>query len=137
MNRLRGHIRAIETHGGITLADVEAGGHLFSAIMLETPASAPYLAVDKDVWVLFKETEVSLAKNLSGEISLRNRIPAKVLRITRGAILSEVALESSGLPLASIITTRAVERLLLKEGDEVTALVKANEVSISGAGDEL
>jgi molybdate transport system regulatory protein len=137
MNRLRGQISGIETNGHISLVDVAVGDLTFAAILLESPLSAPYLAVGNAVTVLFKETEVSLAKNLSGQISLRNRINARVQRIIHGEILSEVQLDHCGQPLVSIVTSRSVKRLDLQEGDAVEALVKANEVSLMEADHEL
>ncbi len=133
MNQLRGRIAAVETNGFVSLVDVAVGSDTFTAILLETPASAPYLAAGREVQVLFKETEVSLAKGLSGLLSLRNRIRARVQDIRRGEILSEVALDYHGHTLASIITTRAVARLALQAGDEVEALIKANEISLREA----
>ena len=133
MNRLRGRITGIESNDHLSLVDVAVGSDTFTGMLLETPLDAPYLAVGNAVTVLFKETEVSLAKNLSGLLSLRNRIPVKVERLRRGVILSEVVLDYQGQPLTSIITTRAVVRLELHEGDEVEALIKANEVSLMEA----
>ncbi len=137
MNRLRGRITGIESNDHLSLVNVAVGSDTFTALLLETPLAAPYLAVGNAVTVLFKETEVSLAKNLSGLISLRNRIPVKVERIRRGVILSEVVLDYQGQQLTSIITTRAVTRLELHEGDEVEALIKANEVSLMENNDDL
>lgn len=136
MNRLLGTISAIESNGHLSLVDVVAGRDVFTAMLLETPESAPHLRVGNRVAVLFKETEVSLAKDLSGRISLRNRIPCTVRGIREGDILCEVSLDRDGQPLSSIVTTRAVRRLELRAGDTVEALVKANEVSIAEAGDE-
>lgn len=130
MNRLPGTITAIESNDHLSLVDVLAGQDIFTAMLLETPQSAPHLKVGNAVAVLFKETEVSLAKGLSGKLSLRNRVRCIVRKIRRGDILSEVVLDCSGRALTSIITTRAVNRLELQEGDEVEALVKANEVSL-------
>ena len=137
MNRLRGQISGIESNGHVSLVDVKVGGDTFSAILLEAPQSASYLKVGNTVQVLFKETEVSLAKNLSGQISLRNRMTATVKQIRHGEILSEVLLDYHGLAIVSIITSRSVRRLELKEGDAVEALVKANEVSLMEAEHEL
>ena len=130
MNQLRGRIVAIESNDHLSLVDVEIGGDTFSAMLLETPDSAPYLAIGNEVQLLFKETEVSLAKNLSGQISLRNRVQGRVRAVRSGAILSEVVLEYRGQTLTSIITTRSIKRLDIKQGDEVEALIKANEVSL-------
>lgn len=137
MNRLIATITAIESNDHLALVDVLAGQDTFTAMLLETPQSAPHLKVGNTVAVLFKETEVSLAKNLSGQISLRNRVRATVRQIRRGDILSEVVLDHAGQMLTSIITTRAVKRLELQEGDEVEALVKANEVSLVEVQNEL
>lgn len=131
MNRLRGKISGIESNGHVSLVDVAVNGDTFAAILLEAPDSAPYLAVGNAVEVLFKETEVSLAKNLSGLISLRNRISGTVRTIRKGEILSEVVLDCGGHPVTSIITSRSIVRLNIKEGDEVEALIKANEVALT------
>ena len=131
MNRLRGQISAIESNGHVSLVDVAVNGDSFACILLEAPDNAPYLAVGNEVNVLFKETEVSLAKDLSGLISLRNRIRGTVRHIRKGEILSEVVLDCSGEQLTSIITSRSIGRLDIKEGDEVEALIKANEVTLT------
>lgn len=135
MNALRGRIHAVQCDGHLSLVDVVVDDAVFTAILLETPQSAPYLAPGSPVRLLFKETEVSLAKNLSGQLSLRNRFVATVAAIVRGAIMSEVKLDYQGRPVSSIITTRAVERLQLAVGEEVEALVKANEMSLMEIAD--
>lgn len=137
MNRISGNIAAIQCNGHLSLVDVAVGGDTFTAILLETPDSSLYLKAGTAVALLFKETEVSLAKNLSGLISLRNRFAVTVRAITRGEIMSEVALDYKGQPLSCVITTRAVDRLELAVGDTAEALVKANEMSLMEDGDDL
>ena len=137
MNRLTGTIIAIESNDHLSLVDVIAGQDTYTAMLLETPRSAPHLKVGNTVAILFKETEVSLAKDLAGQISLRNRVRGTVRQIRRGDILCEVVLDRNGQTLTSIITTRAATRLALQIGDEVEALVKANEVSLVEVRDEL
>ena len=136
MNRLRGRIKGIESNGHVSLVDVDVDGQVFVAILLESPQTAPYLVEGNAVDVLFKETEVSLAKNLTGLISLRNRVQTAVRHIHKGEILSEVELDYHGRSLTSIVTSRSIARLELKEGDAVEALVKANEVSLQEVTDE-
>jgi molybdopterin-binding protein len=130
MNQLKGTITAIESNRHMSLVDVAVGGDVFSATLLETPETADYLKVGNQVTLLFKETEVALAKNLSGTISLRNRFAVTVRNIERGDILSAVGLDYAGKALTSVITTRAVDRLQLAAGDTVEALVKANEIAL-------
>lgn len=130
MNKLYGRITAIESNDHVSLVDVEVAGDSFTATLLETPEDSPYLKVGNRVAVLFKETEVSLAKNLSGMISLRNRLRARVVEVRSGVILSEVVMEYHGHPISSIITTRSIKRMDIKPGDELEAMVKANEMSL-------
>lgn len=130
MNQLKGTIAAVQSNGHLSLVDVSIGSDTFTSILLETPDSTPYLKPGSAVALLFKATEVSLAKNLSGLISLRNRIPVVVRGIQRGEIISEVELDYRGQVFYSIITTRAVDRLALAVGDAAEALVKANEMSV-------
>lgn len=137
MNCFFGIILAIESNEHLSLVDVQSGQDTYTAMLLETPQNAPHLKVGHAVTILFKETEVALAKNLSGEISLRNRIPSIVREIRRGDILCEVILERNGQQLTSIITRRAANRLALQIGDAVEALVKANEVSLMEVRDAL
>jgi molybdate transport system regulatory protein len=136
MNSLRGKISGIESNGHVSLVDIKVGNDTFSSILLEAPDVASYLKLGNAVMVLFKETEVSLAKNLSGQISLRNRMNAIVKHVRIGEILSEVALDYHGETIVSIVTSRSVKRLGLAEGDKVEALVKANEVALMEAGHE-
>jgi molybdopterin-binding protein len=130
MNRLNGIISNIEHNDSISLVDVSVESIVLSATLLETPSSASYLRIGAPVTLLFKETEVSLAKNLQGQLSLRNRIPANLLSIELGAILSAVTLQCFENKLVSVITTRAVKQLNLNAGDMVEALVKANEIAL-------
>lgn len=119
----------------MALVDVVVGAHFFTATLLETPGTADYLRVGSNVTLLFKETEIALAKNLSGMISLRNRISVSVQRIERGAILSAVTLDFEGMRLVSVITTRAIEQLQIDVGDQLEALVKANEIALMAGHD--
>lgn len=130
MNKLKGTIAAIESNRHMSLVDVAVGGDVFSATLLETPETADYLKVGNPVTLLFKETEVSLAKGLSGLISMRNRLAATVQGMERGDIMSAIALDYCGHSITSVITTRAVARLGLAVGDAVEALVKANEIAL-------
>jgi molybdate transport system regulatory protein len=137
MNKLRGRITRIESNDHVSLVDVDVSGDSFTATLLETPDDAAYLQVGNVVDVLFKETEVSLAKGLSGLISLRNRMQTTVKLVRSGVILSEVLLDYRGQQISSIITSRSIRRMDIKPGDEVEALVKANEVTLMEIEDGL
>jgi molybdate transport system regulatory protein len=130
MNRLSGRITNIQQSGAVILVDVDVDGHGFSAMLIESASHPEWLFQGNKVDLVFKETEVSLAKNLSGMISMRNRMKCTVHQIERGELLSKVSLNFQKDTVTSAITTRSVDSLELKPGDEVEALVKANEVSL-------
>lgn len=133
MNTLQGEIATVDTDGNLSLVDIGLQtGHRMSALVVETPARCPWLQLGQPVQVLFKETEVSIAKNLTGDISLRNRLPGTIRQIRTGGLLAEITLESLGETVVSIITERSAQRLQLAVGDDVEWLVKANEISLRG-----
>jgi molybdate transport system regulatory protein len=130
MNKLSGIITKIQQSGAILLVDVDVDEHGFSAMLIESATQPEWLQTGNTIDLVFKETEVSLAKNLSGMISMRNRMRCTVQYIERGELLSKVELKFKGYPITSAITTRSVDSLNIKVGDELEALVKANEVSL-------
>ena len=99
-------------------------------MLIESATRPEWLQAGNTIDVIFKETEVSLAKNLSGMISMRNRMKCTVQQIERGELLSKISLKFQKYIVISAITTRSVDSLQLHIGDEVEALVKANEVSL-------
>ena len=98
---------------------------------IDTPTSADYLKVGKQVDIIFKETEVIIATGTALKISLQNRFKGPVKRIETGELLSKVVVSSAAGDITSIITTNAVQQLELETGVEVTALVKTNEVMLA------
>ncbi len=69
-------------------------------------------------------------EDLGLHLSARNRIPAKVTEVEKGDIASRVKLSIEAAMLSSLITTEAVEKLNIKEGDEVFAVIKSTEVLV-------
>jgi molybdopterin-binding protein len=66
------------------------------------------------------------------EISARNVIKGKVVKVVMGAVNAEVTLElPGGQQLTSIITIASVERLGLKEGKEAYAVIKASNIMVA------
>lgn len=130
MNRLTGRISALQICGSIALVDVQAGERCYTATVLGNGDTVAAWQVGMPVALLFKETEVSVAKNLSGAISLRNRLKGVVTALECGQILSKVLFEVDGQTMAAVITTRSCEQLRLAVGDEIEGLVKANEMTV-------
>ena len=64
------------------------------------------------------------------DISARNQIRGRVTAVRAGDILGEVEVEIDAATITAIITTSSVQRLGLKMGDRVTAIIKSTEVLI-------
>ena len=62
--------------------------------------------------------------------SIRNRLPGTIEKIVSDKVVSEVVVQTAAGTVTSIITTGSVERMNLKQGDNVFAIIKATEVSI-------
>ena len=65
------------------------------------------------------------------KLSARNKIPAKVTGITKGEATANVELDANGIRLVASITVEAAQELELKEGSEVTVVVKASDVILA------
>ena len=130
MNILSGHIAAIEAHGSVAIVDVSVAAHRFTATLLGSPEHLASWKIGQSVQLLFKESEVALAKNLSGQISLRNRLPGTIVAIEVGQVLTRAIIDMNGLMISSVITSRSARGLQLAIGDQVEGLVKSNEMSL-------
>jgi molybdopterin-binding protein len=64
------------------------------------------------------------------QISARNQLKGTVKQVTVGAVMSEVVMDVGGQEVVSLISKSSVERLALKPGDAVVAIIKATEVII-------
>lgn len=131
MNRLPGVISAVQYHDRIALIDVTVTDSICcSAIQIGLEQGGTDCTVGSPVMLYFKEFEVSIARQLQGMISLRNRFQCRIVSLERGEIMTRIILQCQHFKLSSVITTRSVNAMLLKSGDEVEALVKANEMNI-------
>jgi molybdopterin-binding protein len=65
------------------------------------------------------------------KLSARNRVPAKVVRITRGEAIANVELDAGGQRIVASITAEAVDELGIAEGTAVVAVVKASDVMLA------
>ena len=64
------------------------------------------------------------------EISARNQLRGQVVEVKRGAVSAEVVVDIGGQSIASTITVVSLDRLGLRAGDKVTAIIKASDVII-------
>ena len=130
MNKLKGKIVDIQSSDSISIVHVDVSGDVLSSIILEGKKGPPTYKIKDNVILLFKETEVGLAKNLAGMISLRNRFKAIIKKIDKGPILTKITLTYKTHTIESIISTQSANQMKLKDKEEVEWLVKTNEVTL-------
>ena len=64
------------------------------------------------------------------QISARNQLPGQVKSIMLGGVMAEIVVDVAGHEVAAAITRRSAEQMQLKEGDDVTVIIKATEVML-------
>jgi molybdopterin-binding protein len=65
------------------------------------------------------------------KLSARNQLRGKIVEVTKGATTSHVRVDiGHGVIITSSITNEAVADLVLKNGDDAWAVIKASDVMI-------
>jgi len=131
MNQFTGKISEVLVDGQLSLVRVAVQNVQLQVALIDNPEQSSYLKRDVQVEVLFKETEVILARPFEGLVSLENRIAAKVMSLNFEKLFCRVSMHSDLGYLNAIITTSAAKSLLLEEGTEVVAFIKTNEIMLS------
>jgi molybdopterin-binding protein len=66
------------------------------------------------------------------KLSARNVLKGKVVKVTQGAVNSEIILElAPGIQVVAIITRQSAETLGLVEGSQAYAVIKASNVMVA------
>lgn len=102
-----------------------------SVIITRASCDDMHLLVGDTIYVLIKGTDIMLAKSFSGILSARNRAKGVVREIIQGDVLSKVFVESRGDMLHAIVTNASLKDMDIRNGDEVTAIVKSTELILS------
>ena len=64
-------------------------------------------------------------------LSARNQLKAVVKSVKLGEVMAEVVMAVGDMEIVSLISRGSAERMGLKAGDEVTAVIKATEVIVA------
>lgn len=133
MNYLLGQISGIDRAGSIALVDVNYGNLSLCASIMGDAGALGKWQCGQTVQLGFHEMEVAIAKNWSGQISLRNRLPGVIVELEFGEILTRVwfCLLQDDTRVSAVITTRSARHLQLQCGDQIEGLVKSNEIDLS------
>jgi len=64
------------------------------------------------------------------KVSGRNRLKGEVKNVVLGEVMAKVVLQVGDNRITSVITREAAEEMEIKEGKEITALIKSTEVML-------
>jgi molybdopterin-binding protein len=65
------------------------------------------------------------------KLSARNQLPGRVVEVKKGVTTAHIRVDiGGGKIVTSSITNEAVDELALKDGDNVTVVIKASDVMI-------
>jgi molybdate transport system regulatory protein len=70
-------------------------------------------------------------ENLSLKLSARNQLPGKVLEVEKSGLVCKIKIEVDPSIITSVITEEAVEKLDIKPGDRIYAVIKSTEVMVA------
>ena len=127
MSQLVATIKKINSVDNLNIVEFDFNGLTLKMMSLDLNAD---VQVGKKVKLSVKPTNISIAKNLIGEISLSNQIVATIENLENGQLLSSIRLKVHNTILESIITVDSSKRMNLQIGEVVTILIKASNLSI-------
>ena len=64
-------------------------------------------------------------------LSARNQFKGKVKSVKLGNVMAEIVIDIGSVELVSVITRESAERMGLKKGKAVTAVIKSTEVMVA------
>lgn len=125
MNKIEARVKDIQNLDSLYIVTFEWNGASVKMVSLDLDHT---LAKGNDVVLGVNFTSVAIAKNFSGELSYTNQLDATISEIEKGALLSVVFLSYGDDTLESLLLTESIERLQLQAGDDVTMIIKANDI---------
>lgn len=129
MNKLKASIANKIIHDDLIILELDLNNDVITSIILNS-LDTDYLDINQKVYICFKETEVSISKDLNCRLSIRNKLKSIIKKITKGKILTIITLDYKGFEINSIITTKSYHELDLKLDDTVEALIKTNDITL-------
>jgi molybdate transport system regulatory protein len=132
-NILEGKVKNV-TKGAVNaqITLVLSGGEHVVAIITNASVDSLGLEEGKAAYAIIKASEVIVGKGVDGaKLSARNVLPGEVSNALDGAVNSEVQIKlPGGTAIIASITKESVHALNLKQGDKVSAIIKASNVLI-------
>lgn len=133
MSQLVATIKKINSVDNLNIVEFDFDGITLKMMSLDLDKE---IQINKKVKLSVKSSNVIIAKNLLGEISLSNQLVATIQSIENGELLSSVILKVNKTTFESLITVDSSKRMNLQVGEEVQILIKASNLSIGEVLDD-
>lgn len=127
MSQIIATIKKIHNIDNLNIVEFDFFGKTLKMMSLDLNKN---VQIGKKVKLAVKPTNISIAKNLFGEISLSNQIVVNIKNVENGQLLSSIILEVNDTIFESIITADSSKRMNLQKNEQVTILIKASDLSI-------
>jgi len=127
MNTLIAIVTKIDTIDNLNIVKFDFSDQTLSMMSLDLSDD---IKIGTKVELTTKPSYIAIAKEFSGISSYSNQLKAKIIACENGKLLSSIKLSVEEFVLESIITFESSKKMDLKVGDEVTAFIKASELSI-------
>lgn len=128
MSRVKAKVSRIQSLESLHIVSFELGSVTLKMMSLNLRES---IKVGVEVILNIKPMSVAIGRDLSGELSYSNQIDTKITSIQLGELLCSVKLALGEESLEAMITAESAQRMHLNIGNEVTAFIKANDISIA------
>jgi len=76
-------------------------------------------------------------ENIGFKLSARNQLPGKVLEVEKSGLVCKIKIEMEPSIITSVVTEEAVEKLDIKPGDRIYAVIKSTEVMVAKTVNEI
>lgn len=127
MSFLQAEVTKIQNYESLNIVTFQCHGQNLSMMSLDLDNR---IKIGTQVRLIIKPTHIAIGKSFSGEISYSNQLPCTITSSDYGELLCSLNLDFFSTNLESIITCNSAKKMDLKEGDKVTAFIKASELSI-------
>lgn len=133
MSQIIATIKNIRNVDSLNIVEFSFFNHTLKMVSLNLNKQ---ITINKKVKLSIKPTNILIAKNLQGEISISNQLKAKIVKVENGELLSSILLRVEDTILESIITVDSSKNMNLVEDEEVLILIKASDLFIQEVIDE-
>ncbi len=127
---IRAKIVGILTKDDVSLFELK-GLNLEANLFILVLNEASKFALNDEIGLGFKSSDVVLAKNRLDTSSLENELKCVIEAINFGEVLSVVSLKCDQISFEAIISNHALKALNLSKNDSVFAYIKSTSIHIS------